>query len=262
MRYFIVDAFAEGDYRGNPAGVCLPDAPLTAAQMRCIAAENNLPETAFVMGRKGIYDIRWFDAAGEVDLCGHATLASAWVLSRFVEQEARSLTFSSKSGALHAVCENDAVTLDFPVRPAKVVPTSPELPRILGVTPQEIRLARDWVAVLDSEQAVRGLKPDFAAMARLAQGDGVIVTARGADCDYVCRCFYPKSGVNEDPVTGSAQCNLAPYWAERFGKNELTAHQLSARGGVLHCTVSGNRVRLRGKARLYLSGEISAAYLE
>lgn len=261
MRYFIVDAFAQGAYLGNPAGVCLPEQPLSTRQMQRIAAENNLPETAFVTRARGAYQIRWFTPAGEVDLCGHATLASAFVIRHVLEPHAERVTFQSVSGPLYVDAVEECFRLDFPARPARRTEPLPQIEAALGAKPLETYLARDWLVVLDSEQTVRGLQPDFAAMAKIPQGDGVIVTARGESCDFVSRCFYPKSGVNEDPVTGSAHCNLTPYWAERLGKTRLVARQLSARGGALACALAGDRVLLTGGARLYLSGEISTAYL-
>lgn len=262
MRYFIVDAFAEGACLGNPAGVCLPEQPLSAWQMQRIAAENNLPETAFVTGGQGDYQIRWFAPVGEVDLCGHATMASAFVVAQALEPGARQMAFHSISGPLYVDRVGQRLRLDLPARPAKPAAPKPHMPAVLGAEPLETYLARDWLVVLDSEQAVRSLAPDFAAMAAIPQGDSVIVTAPGESCDFVSRCFYPKSGVNEDPVTGSAHCNLTPYWAQRLGKTRLTAMQLSARGGALTCELAGNRVFLTGAARLYCSGEISMAYFE
>ena len=259
LPYYIVNAFADGPFTGNPAGVCVLREPLPEGLMQRIAAQNNLPETAFVLPAGEGYAIRWFTPRYEIDLCGHATLASAFVVSAFLTPGARQVRFTSASGPLTADCADGVITLDFPSRPAPPVAAPAALAGALGAVPLETYLGRDLVAVLPDEESVRGLRPDFAALARLPVGDGVIATAPGRDCDFVSRCFYPKSGVDEDPVTGSAHCNLIPYWAARLGKTALLARQLSARGGALSCALAGKRVRIGGRAALYLTGALTVS---
>lgn len=254
--FYVVDAFADGPFTGNPAGVCALREPLPDAVMQRMAAEHNLPETAFLLPDEEGWRIRWFTPRGEVDLCGHATLASAFVVATVLAPGAAHMRFESASGSLAVDCEGGVYTLDFPARPAAAAPAPAGLCAALGAQPLETYRARDLVAVLPDEASVRDLRPDFAALARLDCGDGVIVTAPGRDCDFVSRCFYPKSGVDEDPVTGSAHCNLIPYWAARLGKKSMQARQLSARGGALCCALCADRVRIGGRARLYLAGTI------
>ncbi|QAT48805.1 PhzF family phenazine biosynthesis protein [Caproiciproducens sp. NJN-50] len=255
--YYVVDAFAGRVFKGNPAGVCILNEFPGREAMRNIAAENNLSETAFVVKRNGCYDIRWFTPAEEVDLCGHATLGSAYAISRFVEPGAEKMEFHSMSGTLFAERRGDVFTLDFPSRPPKPVETPDGLPEVLGAGVRETFLSRDLVVLLDSERQVRNLKPDFAKMGNLKGGMGVLVTAKGESTDFVSRCFFPAVGVQEDPVTGSAHCSLIPFWAERLGKSRMTAAQLSARGGLLSCELCGDRVKIGGRAALYLTGEIT-----
>lgn len=226
-------------------------------RMQAIAAENNLSETAFLVRRGGHYDIRWFAPEAEVDLCGHATLGSAFVVSRFLEPGAERMEFRSMSGTLFAKREGETFTLDFPSRPPEPADAPPELERALGAAPAGVFLSRDLVVLLESERQVRDLAPDFALLKALRQSLGVIVTACGEKTDFVSRCFFPKFGVDEDPVTGSAHCSLIPFWAERLKKKRMTAAQLSKRGGLLSCELCGKRVKIGGKAVLYLAGEIS-----
>lgn len=256
MKQYIVDAFADRLFQGNPAAVCVLEQWPEDRVMQQIAAENNLSETAFLVKENENYRIRWFTPEYEIDLCGHATLASAFVLHHFVENKVERISFLSQSGSLEALCEGERYTLDFPSRPPCPVPMVPGLSAALGAKVRELYLSRDLVAVLEDEETVRTLNPDFDGLRKLEAGDGVIVTARGTDCDFVSRGFYPKSGVNEDPVTGSAHCNLIPYWAGRLQKRQMTARQLSARGGVLCCQNCGERVKIGGKAVLYAIAEL------
>lgn len=257
MKYYVVDAFTGPGFLGNPAGVCVVDEWPSSAVMQSIAAENNLSETAFVVKRQGFYDLRWFTPETEVDLCGHATLGTSCVIARFVEPGAQSIIYHSNSGVLtvERTGENSFL-MDFPVRILRPVTLPRELTDVLGVSPLETFLSRDLFVVLESEKQVRSLNPDFTAMKTLEQGEGIIVTARGKHYDFVSRCFYPKFGINEDPVTGSAHCNLIPYWATRLGKTEMTGAQLSHRGGLLHCKLRDERVGVGGETKLYLTGEI------
>jgi len=253
-----VDAFTDRLFGGNPAAVCplrewLPDEILQA-----IAAENNLSETAFLLRQGESYELRWFTPAVEVDLCGHATLASGHVVFRFLEPERRRVAFETrKAGTLTVARQGDLLELDFPARAASPCATPPALVEALGAEPSELLEGlRDWLAVFPSAEHVTALHPDFAALARL--GRPVIATAPGRDgADFVSRFFAPSLGVDEDPVTGSAHCTLVPYWAARLGTKVLEARQVSARRGALACTLDGDRVRLGGKAVLYLEGWIS-----
>ena len=236
-----------------------PDATLQA-----IAAENNLAETAFFV-REGAgaaagtdYLLRWFTPAVEVDLCGHATLASAAVIFRALEPQRSAVRFRTlKAGVLTVRRTGDALEMDFPSRPALAVAPPPGLLAALGGRPREVLRARDHLVVYDTAAEIRALAPDFAALAKVDCW-AAIVTAPGADgVDFVSRFFAPAQGISEDPATGSSHCTLVPYWAKRLGKRELQARQLSRRGGALACTLDGERVRLAGHAVLYLEGTIT-----
>jgi len=250
-----VDAFAGQVFRGNPAAVCLLDAWLPDAVMQHIAAENNLAETAFTVPHGNGFDLRWFTPTIEMDLCGHATLAAAFVL--FVERgfSGRAIEFHSRSGSLRVSREGEILTLDFPARPPQPCNPPAALVRGLGAQPAGVLKSRDYVAVYKTAAEVRALRPDFAALKTL-DSLGIIATAPGEDCDFVSRFFAPQAGVDEDPVTGSAHCTLIPYWSSRLGKTKLFARQISARSGELFCELAGERVRIGGKAVLYLRGEI------
>lgn len=253
---YIADAFAEGPLRGNPAAVCVTEAPLPAPLMQRIAEENNLPETAFLVRRQpGCYALRWFTPEQEVDLCGHATLASAFVLS-CVLKETDSPAFYTRSGELRAQVEDGLVTLDFPARPGTPSREIGAVTQALGAVPAELYLARDYLAVFPKEEDVRLLAPDWKKLAALRGAFAVIATAPGEECDFVSRFFIAECGGTEDPVTGSAHCTLVPYWAQRLQKQELSARQLSRRGGALLCRDCGERVSIGGRAVLYARGEI------
>jgi len=229
--------------------------------MQAIAAENNLSETAFFArdgGDGGDYALRWFTPTVEVDLCGHATLASGYVVMRFLEPQRQSVSFhTSKAGTLVVNRRGDLLVMDFPARPARPVEPPPGLLAALGGTPREILRARDHLVVYDSPAEIAALKPDLAALGKVDCW-AAIVTAPGEDgIDFVSRFFAPAQGVPEDPVTGSSHTTLAPYWAARLGKTELEARQLSRRGGALRCTLNGDRVSITGRAVLYLEGQIS-----
>jgi PhzF family phenazine biosynthesis protein len=256
--YFHLDAFASAIFRGNPAGVCALDSWLSDATLQNIAAENNLSETAFIVARGDDFDLRWFTPTTEVDLCGHATLAAAFVL--FTERGFRGyqVRFHSRSGLLTVIRAGDVLTLDFPSRPAATCAAPEALLRGLGATPADARKARDYLAVFANEAEVRALKPDFAAL-RTLDCLGIIATAPGIDCDFVSRFFAPSAGIDEDPATGSSHCTLIPYWAQRLGKTKLFARQVSARGGEMHCQLTGDRVHIGGQAALYSRGEIEMA---
>jgi PhzF family phenazine biosynthesis protein len=257
-----VDAFTDRPFAGNPAGVCLLAAARDEAWMQAVAAEMNLAETAFLVPRAdGSWDLRWFTPVAEVDLCGHATLASAHVLW---EQEipARSLQFHTRSGVLTCTLGGPGIEMDFPAEPAVAAEAPAGLLEALGVAAPRFvgRNRMDWLVEAADEAAVLALAPDFGRL-RALDARGVVVTARadaGASCDFVSRCFFPPVGIDEDPVTGSAHCALAPYWAERLGRDALVGRQASARGGVVHVRTSGARVVLGGTAVTVLRGELLA----
>jgi PhzF family phenazine biosynthesis protein len=250
-----VDAFTGEIFRGNPAAVCPLEKWLPDETLQNIAAENNLSETAFIVARGNEYELRWFTPTVEVDLCGHATLAAAFVLFTERSFSASEIRFHSRSGILTVTREGDILTLNFPVRAPEKCNVPEALIRALGKRPAEAYQARNFVAVFDSAEDVKGLQPDFVLLKTLDY-HGVIATARGEDCDFVSRYFAPKAGIDEDPVTGSAHCTLIPFWAERLKKNKMFARQVSRRGGELLCELAGDWVRIGGRARLFLRGEI------
>jgi len=254
-----VDAFTLGPFSGNPAAVCPLDTWLDDATLQNIAAENNLAETAFIVPSDEGYDLRWFTPTIEVDLCGHATLAAAFVVLNHLQPDLDSVSFETISGKLVVSRDGERLSMDFPARAPPPIPVSDALSDALGQRPSEVNLSRDILAVYDDEATVRALKPDYAKLLGLEEGLGVIVTAKGDTADFVSRFFVPKGGIDEDPVTGSAHCCLAPYWGERLGKTEMTAYQASRRGGVLQVRVAGDRVILGGQAVTVFIGEIASS---
>ncbi|KOF57537.1 phenazine biosynthesis protein [Clostridium sp. DMHC 10] len=258
MKYYVVDAFADEVFKGNPAGVCVLDNPIDDSTMQKIAGENNLSETAFVVKNGNSYNLRWFTPRAEIDLCGHATLGTSYVISNYVDIGIENMTFNTASGTLKVKRNGDLYEMDLPLREPKKIELSHEIiSEAIGVGPIEIYLSRDLFVVLETEKQVEELTPNFSKMIKLENGLGVIVTARGIDVDFVSRCFYPKLDVNEDPVTGSAHSNLIPFWSQRLNKDVMVAKQLSARGGKLYCKVAGDRVKISGKAVLYMMGNIN-----
>jgi PhzF family phenazine biosynthesis protein len=252
-----LDAFSGRVFAGNPAAVCPLKEWLPDATMQAIAAENNLAETAFFVGGDGKYAIRWFTPAVEVDLCGHATLASGAVVMTRLEPRAKSVRFATRqAGDLTVEREGELYVLDFPAWPAKPVVVPDGLERALGARPQQVLAGnRDILCVLADANAVRSLKPEMAGLKRL--GKPVIATAPGENgVDFVSRFFAPSHGIDEDPVTGSAHCTLTPYWAKILGKTKLSARQLSPRGGELSVEQRGARVRIAGRVAPYLEGTI------
>lgn len=255
-----VDAFTNRAFAGNPAAVCPLGAWLPDDVMQAIAAEINLSETAFFVPSGDGYALRWFTPTTEVDLCGHATLASAFVLMTELSPVRTQVVFSTKSGPLTVAKIGEKLIMDFPSRPpVAVVAPAAALAAALGRTPAAVWEARSLVAVFDDAEAVRGLRPDFQQIAAL-DTYGVIATAPGtgadADADFVSRFFAPRQGVPEDPVTGSAHCTLTPYWSARLGRNRLHARQVSARGGEIDCELRGDRVSLVGQAVLVVRGTL------
>lgn len=251
--YFEVHSFTDSVFHGNPAGVCPLDEWIDDTLMQRIAAENKLSETAFFVPEDDGYRLRWFTPVSEVDLCGHATLASAYVLFEHFEYAGEALKFSTRSGDLTVWREGSALVMDFPARPGEPIEAPDLLVSGLGREPVEVLRSRDFLAVFDSEHAVRSLRPDFEDLEEL-ECTGIIATAPGEDVDFVSRFFAPREGIPEDPVTGSAHCTLAPYWAARLGKTQLSARQVSSRGGELACRLVDDRVHIAGRAVLYLKG--------
>jgi PhzF family phenazine biosynthesis protein len=258
--YYHVEAFAGELFAGNPAGVCILPAFLADSVMQKIAVENRHSNTAFVAPRPdNDFDLRWFTPKVEDDLCGHATLASAYVLA-LRKHSVWPVRFHTRSGMLTvtpgtAAQGRDSFEMDFPARPPQPCETPVNLLPALGLKAALVTKSRDYMVVVDQAEQVRALSPDIAALAKLDIGiSGAIVTAAGeGDVDYVCRFFAPSVGIDEDPATGSIHCTLAPYWAG-LGKDRLRAQQLSARGGHMQCSISGDRVKIAGRARLYLHG--------
>lgn len=251
-----VDAFTDRPFTGNPAIVYRLDAWLADELMQNIAAEHNLAETAFVVRESEGWRIRWFTPKVEMPLCGHATLASAHVLFEIFGEPGERLEFNSLSGPLRVTREDDRLALDFPALTPSEVGSTVELEQALGVHSVDVLGADKLLVLLESEQAVRDCQPDFAALARLPW-QGVIITARGEEHDFVSRFFAPAIGIDEDPVTGSAHCSLIPYWSQRLNKLQMRAYQCSARGGELWCRLQGDRVIIAGQSRLVASGVLS-----
>lgn len=253
-----VDAFTSQVFSGNPAAVCFLDAWIDDRRLQAIAAENNLSETAFLVQNDDGFDLRWFTPVTEVALCGHATLASAFVLFVCRDWRADAIRFQTrKSGRLVVKRHGDLLEMDFPARPAHPRTPPDGLGRALRVSADHVYgSAEDLMVVLENEKAVVDVNPDFAALEKV-ECRGIAVTARGDRCDFVSRFFAPRVGIQEDPVTGSAHCVLIPYWASVLDKQELHAMQVSRRGGELFCGLAGDRVRISGKAALYLEGTIT-----
>lgn len=264
LKIYQVDAFTQQLFGGNPAAIIPLIEWLPDALMQQIALENNLSETAFFVPYEDAefsgYQLRWFTPTVEVALCGHATLATAHVFWEFLGYKSNLLHFWTKSGWLtvqrNAPTEGGATyTLDFPANPPQPA-TLPDLGAALGVVPSEVYFSKwDYMAVFEAQTVIENLSPDFSALAKI-EARGIICTARGTEVDFVSRCFYPASGINEDPVTGSAHTLLVPFWAARLGKNQLNAIQASERRGYLACVLEGDRVKMTGHAKTYLIGEI------
>ena len=253
--YFQINAFTSNPFGGNPAGVCLLPKWLPDPTLKNIAAENDLSETAFLVPQPDFYELRWFTPAVEVDLCGHAPLASACALFYHLGHHGDTIRFQTKSGWLSAARREKIIELDFPSRPPVNCPVPENLLRGLGAEPLEVLRARDYFAVFGSPAAVAALRPNFDLLRQL-DSLGIIVTARDSQADFVSRFFAPAAGIDEDPVTGSAHSSLIPYWAGHLKKKEMRAKQISKRGGELFCRLLGDRVGIGGNAVTYLSGEI------
>ena len=253
-----VDAFASKLFSGNPAAVVILESPLSEDLMQSIALENNLSETAFININESPIPIRWFTPTLEVDLCGHATMASAKIIfEHFPDIAGSEISFSSKSGILKVSKNAENICLNFPVDDPEPQKMDAFFAEALGEPPIEIlRGTDDFLAVFKTEQQIQAMKPDFTKLAKI-NSRGVVISAPGNDVDFVSRCFFPQTGVDEDPVTGSAHTMLIPYWAKQLDKIQFKAHQLSARGGVLDCNLINDRVLISGKSVIYFEGMIS-----
>jgi PhzF family phenazine biosynthesis protein len=254
-----VDAFTNQPMRGNPAAVCPLDEWLAAETMQKIAAENNLAETAFFVKRDSHYELRWFTPTTEINLCGHATLASGYVIFNCLNLEDKVVNFISPiSGPLSVEKQGDVLVLDFPAFSVNEIAAPAGLVEAIGKKPRQIwetQGGRIAMLLFENEEDIKSIQPDMAALSRIPY-EAIIVTAKGVGSDFVSRVFGPRVGIPEDPVTGSTHCSLIPFWAERLGKEKLYARQLSRRGGELFCELSGDRVKIGGHAVLYLKGEI------
>ena len=255
MKQYVVDAFTDEVFGGNPAAVCVMENWLSDDLLLKITCENNLSETAFAVWEQDQYHLRWFTPGGEIDLCGHATLAPAYVIMRFRHADTQIVRFKTKSGQLTVEKKGNLFEMDFPAYKLRPVPVTDEMAEAIGARPEKAFMGRDLLCVMDSEETVRQLRPD---MHKLLGLDGLLlqVTARGTDYDCVSRSFAPKLNVTEDPVCGSGHCHIMPYWAQEMNKTELVAYQASRRGGVLYGKMDGERIRISGNAALYSEATI------
>ncbi|WP_409300034.1 PhzF family phenazine biosynthesis protein [Peribacillus sp. SCS-155] len=254
---FIVDAFTDVPFKGNPAGVCITDEPLADELMSKIATEINLSETAFLFPKEEGYSLRWFTPTAEVELCGHATLASAHILwETSILSAGEQANFYTKSGLLTAKKQDTWIQLNFPVEPVTECSYPEELEDALHINPQYVGKNRfDYLIEVESEDIIRNLKPNFSLLKKI-QTRGILVTSKSNEFDFISRGFFPAVGINEDPVTGSAHCALAPYWSEKLKKHELYAFQASARGGILKIQMDGDRVNMSGQAVTVMKSQI------
>lgn len=256
MKQYVVDAFTEKVFSGNPAAICVLDSWLDEKTMMSITIENNLSETAFTVKEGDKYKLRWFTPGGEIDLCGHATLACAYVVMNKIEPNLKTVTFSTMSGDLIVNRKDDLYEMDFPAYDLKPVEITDAMVDAIGAKPVEAYMGRDLLCVFDDEKIVRELNPNLDKVKTI---DGLLLhaTASGKDTDSVSRSFAPKLNVPEDPVCGSGHCHIAPYWMNKLNKNSIVAYQASPRGGTLYCTKDGDRVKLSGKAALYSEADIN-----
>lgn len=255
MKFYVVDAFTDTVFKGNPAAVCVMNAWLSDSLMQDISMENNLSETAFAVRNGEYYDLRWFTPGGEIDLCGHATLATAFVLMNYSDTSLMEVRFQTLSGELNVIRKDDLYEMDFPSYHLKPVEVTDQMEQIIGFRPAEAWMDRDLVCVLENEEQVKAANPDL-EKAKLLPGLLLHITAKSKDYDCVSRSFAPKLNVPEDPVCGSGHCHIAPLWSDKLVKKELVARQASNRGGTLYCQVGSERVKLAGKAALYSIGDI------
>ena len=258
MKQYIVDAFTDKPFAGNPAAVCVMDKWPSEVSMMKLAMENNLSETAFVVKEPEGYHLRWFTPGSEVELCGHATLASSFVILNFVEPESQSVSFNTMSGVLTVKRKDDLYEMDFPTYPLKEIPVTDDMEKAFGVRPIKAVLGLDLICVFEKEEQVMNMVPDQNLLTKI-EGRIQNATAAGSEVDCVSRSFCPKLAIAEDPVCGSAHCQIADYWAQVLGKKEILAYQASKRGGYLHCDLKDNsRIAISGKAALVAISEIRA----
>lgn len=258
MKQYIVDAFTDKPFAGNPAAVCVMDSWPSEASMMKLAMENNLSETAFIVKEDEGYHLRWFTPGSEIELCGHATLASAFVILNFVEPESSSVSFNTLSGVLTVTRNGDLYKMDFPTYELKEIPVTDDMEKAFGVRPVKAVLGLDLVCVFETEEQVRDMEPDQSMLMKI-EGRLQNATAAGSEVDCVSRSFAPKVAIAEDPVCGSAHCQIADYWSQVLGKKEILAYQASKRGGYLYCELKGNgRISISGKAALVAISEIMA----
>ena len=262
MKYFVADAFAEKVFEGNPAGVCIMKEWIPIELMEKIAAENNLSETAFAVKEGNTYGLRWFTPAGEIDLCGHATLSTSHILFNYFETDCEEIHFHTKQKGYQLLVRRtaDMIEMDFPVISPERYELSDYMTEALGAIPKEVyKTERDLIFLFDSEETVKKLNPDFSKLKDFPIGLNAFVTAKsdGVDFDFVLRTFWPKININEDPVTGAAFCCLVPLWKWQLGKIKMVARQVSARGGTVHCEYSDSHIKISGKCAMYLEGEIN-----
>ncbi len=251
ISYYVIDAFSKQLFHGNPAGVCILKNPLSEQIMQQIAFENNLAETAFVFQEGELLRLRWFTPKSEIDLCGHATLAAAFVWMNEVNPDCNAVSFETMSGTLTVNRKHDIYTMDFPSRMPKPIIMPVGLETALGCSVLETHLSRDLIVVVESEDTVQNIQPDISKLSAIKDVVGIAVTAKGTSCDFVSRFFASNVGVTEDPVTGSSHSSLIPFWSERLQKKQMVAKQLSPRGGTLYCENLENRVNIGGSAVCY-----------
>lgn len=257
MKQFIVDAFTDKIFGGNPAAVCVTDKFLSDELMQNIAMENNLSETAFAVKEGSIYRLRWFTPVAEVNLCGHATLAASHIIFAQVEPQSDVIEYETLSGRLTVTRRGDLLEMDFPAYDYKKIPVTEAMSEAVGAEVLEAYLERDLLMVIESAEAVVNLKPNFHKLMELEARTQAVTAIGSGEFDCVSRVFAPKLTIDEDPVTGSTHCMIAPYWAGRLGKQRITAWQASKRGGILHCEVMGRRVKIAGKAALFAVAELN-----
>lgn len=255
MKQYTADAFSDRLFSGNPAAVCITDRELPDKLMLGIAKENNLSETAFAIKNKENYNLRWFTPREEIDLCGHATLAAAFVILNYIDRGKTEICFSTKSGMITVIKKGELFEMDFPSYSLTRRAVTPEICEALGTVPSEVYKGRDLLCILKDEETVMNLKPDLNKVKEL---DGLLlqVSAKGKNYDCVSRTFAPKMNISEDPVCGSGHCHIIPYWSERLKKEEITAYQASERGGVLYCKAEKDRIKIGGKAVLFSVSEL------
>jgi len=255
MKQYVVDAFTDRVFAGNPAAICVLDQWLPEDMMMKITIENNLSETAFTVKEGDHYRLRWFTPGGEIDLCGHATLGTAFVITNFIEPDSTTITFETLSGTLTVTKKSDLFEMDFPAYDLKQISVTNEMIEAIGARPAEAYMGRDLLCIFDDEEDIKNMVPN---MDKVKQLDGLLlnVTAPGKKYDCISRSFAPKMNVAEDPVCGSGHCHILPYWFKKLNTKKLVAYQASPRGGVLYGEMEGNRIHLSGKAVLYSQADI------